>query len=194
MGGAILSKSLIQFSVDGWCCVPSLLFTWGQTMVEIMKIMATSFQRSHAHTGTLSAPALQEATADPRLSGDSWTLTGNFGSVSCGITAPFSWVQVCTSFSGCARWSCGCMVLDDCEETPHVQGQKSPNKKVGTGAAAAWRWSDFEEIHHVQGQSRSCSKLVGGVKSHLGSNPIPTRDAQRIQTNLVHNRTQRPRD
>ena len=41
--GAILSKSLIQFSVDGWSCVPSLLFTWGQTMVEVMKIMAKSF-------------------------------------------------------------------------------------------------------------------------------------------------------
>ena len=25
MGGAMLSKSLIQFSVDGWSCVPSLL-------------------------------------------------------------------------------------------------------------------------------------------------------------------------
>ena len=28
----MLSKSLIQFSVDGWSCVPSLLFTWGQTV------------------------------------------------------------------------------------------------------------------------------------------------------------------
>ena len=26
MGGAMLSESLIQFSVDGWGCVPSLLF------------------------------------------------------------------------------------------------------------------------------------------------------------------------
>ena len=26
MGGAMLSKSLIQFSVDGWGCIPSLLF------------------------------------------------------------------------------------------------------------------------------------------------------------------------
>ena len=43
MDGARLSKSLIQFSVDGWSCVPSLLFTWGQSMVEVMKIMATSF-------------------------------------------------------------------------------------------------------------------------------------------------------
>ena len=29
----MLSKSLIQFSVDGWSCVPSLLFTWDQSMV-----------------------------------------------------------------------------------------------------------------------------------------------------------------
>ena len=26
MGGALLSKSLILFSVNGWSCVPSLLF------------------------------------------------------------------------------------------------------------------------------------------------------------------------
>ena len=127
MEGAILSKSLIQFSVDGWSCVPFLLFTWGQTMVcfpcdsagkvsacnagdlgsilqlgrypgerkgyplqysglensmeytvhgvakgqtwlsdfhitsnygILMKIMATSFKRSHACTATLSAPSL----------------------------------------------------------------------------------------------------------------------------------------
>ena len=63
----MFSKSLIQFSVDECGCVPSLLFTWGQTMVEVMKIMATSFKRSHACTATLSAPALQQATTDPHL-------------------------------------------------------------------------------------------------------------------------------
>ena len=51
---AMLSKSLIQFSVDG-LGVPSLLFTWGQTMVEVMKIMATSFKRSQQHIAILSA-------------------------------------------------------------------------------------------------------------------------------------------
>ena len=56
MGGAKLSKPLIQFSVDGGGCAPSLLFTWGQTMVEVMRIMVTSFKRSHAHTATLSVP------------------------------------------------------------------------------------------------------------------------------------------
>ena len=57
MGGAMFSKSLIQFSVDGWGCVPSLLFAWGQTVMEVMKIMATSFKRSHACTATLGAPS-----------------------------------------------------------------------------------------------------------------------------------------
>ena len=35
----MLNKSLIQFSVDGWSCVPSILFTWGQTMVEVTIIV-----------------------------------------------------------------------------------------------------------------------------------------------------------
>ena len=36
------------------------------------------------------------------------------------------------------------------------------------------------------------SKTVGGVRSHLESSPIPARDAQRAETNLVCTRTQRP--
>ena len=32
IGRAMFSKPLIQFSLDGWGCVPSLLFTWGQIM------------------------------------------------------------------------------------------------------------------------------------------------------------------
>ena len=52
----MLSKSLIQLSVNGWGCVPSLLFTWGQTMLEVMKIMMASFRRSHACTATLIVP------------------------------------------------------------------------------------------------------------------------------------------
>ena len=50
----MLSKSLIQFS--GHSCVPSLLFDLRPTMVEVMKIMVTSFKRFRANTATLSAP------------------------------------------------------------------------------------------------------------------------------------------
>ena len=56
MGRAMLSKSLIQFSVDGWGCVPSLLFDLRPNYRGGMKKMATSFIRSHAHTAPHSAP------------------------------------------------------------------------------------------------------------------------------------------
>ena len=36
-------------------------------MVEVMKLMRTSFKRSHACTATLSSPTLQQATANPHL-------------------------------------------------------------------------------------------------------------------------------
>ena len=42
--------------------------------------------------------------------------------------------------------------------------------------------SHQKKIPHIQGQRKSPSKMVGGVKSHLESNPIPARDAWRAQT------------
>ena len=48
----MFSKSLIHFPVDRQGCVLSLLF---ETMVEVMKIMVTSFKRFHAHSAALSA-------------------------------------------------------------------------------------------------------------------------------------------
>ena len=84
MGRAMLSKSLIQISVDGWSCVPSLLFTWGQTMMEVMKTMVTTLKRSHACTSTLSAPNPAEATTSPRLHWRLLDTTSKSGSVSWG--------------------------------------------------------------------------------------------------------------
>ena len=67
-------------------------------MLEVMKIMKTSFKRSHACTQSqpCSKPPLTHASTR-----DSWTLTGKSESVSCGVTAPFSWVLVCTRFLFC---------------------------------------------------------------------------------------------
>ena len=89
----MLSKSLIQFSVDGWGCVPSLLFTWGQTVVEVMKILATS-KRSQACSATLSAPNPAAGHHDPRLC---WRLLDIHRQVWVSlfwVPAPFSWVLV----------------------------------------------------------------------------------------------------
>ena len=70
---------------------PSLLFTWDQTMVEVMKIMVISIKRSHACTATVRAPNLQQATTDPCLRR---RLPDTHRQVSCGVTVPFSWVLV----------------------------------------------------------------------------------------------------
>ena len=51
MGRAMLSKSLIQFSVDGWSVFPPYYLTWGQTI-----IMVASFKRFHACTASFSGP------------------------------------------------------------------------------------------------------------------------------------------
>ena len=80
----------------------------------------------------------------------------------------------------------------NCEETLHVQGRRSPSKTVGAGVEAEQRWSICEEITHIQGWRRSPSKMVGGTKSCLESNPTPARATQSAQTNLVSTKTQRP--
>ena len=88
MSWAMFSISLIQFSVDGWSCVPSLLFTWGQTMVEVMKIMVTSLKRSQACTSTV----LQQATTNPRLR---WRLPNTHRQVSIKLSLKTALAAFC---------------------------------------------------------------------------------------------------
>ena len=75
-------------------------------MVEIMKIMATSFKRSHAHTAALSAPNPAAGHHQPTPPRDSWTLTGKSRALSHGVTAPFSWVLMWTRFCLCPPRVC----------------------------------------------------------------------------------------
>ena len=72
-------------------------------MVEVMKIMVTSFKRSHACTATLTAPnpaaGHQQPTPLLKTPGHSRASLGQ----SCGVTVPFSWVMVHTG-SVCALY------------------------------------------------------------------------------------------
>ena len=106
-GGAMLSKSWIQFSVVGWGCVPSLLFdlrlNYGGGNEDngnfLQKIPCTHCCTQCPQTCSRLPPTHASAR-------DSWTLTDKSGSVSYGVTAPFSWVLVCTKFCWCPPRVC----------------------------------------------------------------------------------------
>ena len=106
MGGAMLSKSLTQFSVDGWGCVPSLSFD-----------LKPNYGGGNEDNGDLlqKVPGIQCCTQCPRpcsrpppthaLTEDPWTLMDRSGSVSCGVTS-FSWILVHTRFCLCPARVC----------------------------------------------------------------------------------------
>ena len=78
MGRAMLSKSLIQFSVDGWGCVPSLLFDLRPNYGGGNEDNGNLLQRCPARMPQSVPPTLQQATADPRLH---WRLLDTPGQV-----------------------------------------------------------------------------------------------------------------
>ena len=84
MRWAMLSKSLIQFSIDGWGCVPSLLFD-----------LRPNYGGGNEDNGDLQkVPYMYCYTQCPQpcsrppwihgSAGDSWKFPGKSGSVSCG--------------------------------------------------------------------------------------------------------------
>ena len=103
----MLCKSLIQFSFDGWDCVPSLLFG-----------LRPNSGRDNEGNGDLLQKDLCsiQCQGNPQQGGSSrknhtstrvsWTLTGKSGPVTCRATAPFSWLLVPTRFCLCPPRVC----------------------------------------------------------------------------------------
>ena len=86
----------------GGAVFPPCCLTWDQTMVELMKIMATSFKRSHVHTAVLSAPSQAEGHCQtmppPETPGHSQASLGQ-SLVGTLLLSPGSW---CTPGFFCA--------------------------------------------------------------------------------------------
>ena len=95
MGGAMLIKSLTQFSVDREGCVPSLLFDLWPNYGGGNEDKRDLLQKLHAHTAGLSAPNHAGGHCWPipllETPGHSWA---SLGQALVGSTAPFSWVLV----------------------------------------------------------------------------------------------------
>ena len=88
----------------------SLLFTWAQTMVEVMKIMLTSLRRSHACTATVCAPnpAAGHPWPTPSLEilGHPQASPGQ-SPVGSLFLSPGSWcTRFCCAFQECISQSC----------------------------------------------------------------------------------------
>ena len=97
MGGAMLRKSLIQFSIDGRGCVPFLLFelrpNYGggnEENGDLLQKVLCMYCHTQCPQPCSRAPPTHASARD------SWTLTGKSESVSCRVTSPFFWVLVHT--------------------------------------------------------------------------------------------------
>ena len=105
--GPLFSKSLIQFSVSGWGCVPSLLLDLRPNHSGGDEDNGDLLQKvpcTHCCTQcpqSCSRPPLTHASTR-----DSWTPMGMSGPVSCGVTALFYWVLVHTRFCLCPSRVC----------------------------------------------------------------------------------------
>ena len=102
MGRATLNESLIQFSVDRWGFVSSLLFALRPNYGGGKKIMVTSFKRSHACAAVLRTPSPaaghHRPMPPPETPGHSWTSLGQ-----CLVASlPFSPGSWCTQGFDCA--------------------------------------------------------------------------------------------
>jgi len=84
-----------------------LLFDLRSNMVEVMKLMGPPSKCPMQALLHSVPPTLHQATAEPCLCQRlSWTLTSKSGSISFGVTAPFSWVLVHTRFCLCPPRIC----------------------------------------------------------------------------------------
>ena len=106
MGGDVFSKPLIQCCWWAELCSLPVTSPEAKLQVGVMKRMTTSFERSH--TGTAAHCLWPSSLPLPTHTSarDSWTLMGMFGSVSCGVTALFSWVLVHARFCLCPPRVC----------------------------------------------------------------------------------------
>ena len=104
VGRAMFSKALIQLSADGWVCTPSLAVVWPEeTQPEVCglydRVIDDLMPRGTFQDCCYQCPCPQgEPLLTHTSTGDPPTLAGRSGSVSCGVTASFPWVLVCTNF------------------------------------------------------------------------------------------------
>ena len=110
-GRAVLSKTLIQLSADGWGCTPSLL-VWPEVtqswslLASIVGLLVTSkWTYTEMHLPGRLLPLAIYCQPTPLQETLEHSQAGLAPSP-VGVTAPFPWVLVCTKFCLCPPRVC----------------------------------------------------------------------------------------
>ena len=185
----MLSKSLIPFSFDGQGCVPSLLFDLGPYYFGGNEDNMASFERSHAHTGALSA--LNTAA------GQNWPMppleTPGRSQASLGLSFVGSlllpgvhevlFVLRGTGVVAAQHWS-------DPEEIPHVHGQRSPSKMVG--GAKLFRIEPLTCQRCSEGSKKPCAPQDPETPQRLRQNCVWVSSVETVGDSVSYGPTVHP--
>ena len=109
-----------------------------------------------------SRPPLTHVSA-----GDSWILPGKSGLVSCGATAPFSWVLVQTRFCCALQESISQSCLSSGSSMVRLMATSSKRfyaipKSAASRALSLWQ-STADPYLHKDAQTQFCLSLCGGL-------------------------------
>ena len=117
MGRDMLSKSVIQFSINTWGSITSLLFDLRPNYGEDNEDNGNLLQKTPCPHCYIQWP-WHSSWSPPTCTStrDSWILTGKSWSVSCGITALFFWVLMCTRFCLCPPRVCSPVLCKFCNQ------------------------------------------------------------------------------
>ena len=171
----MLSKSLIQFSVDGLGSIPSLLFCLKLNYGGSNEDNGNLLQKvSCIHCCTLCPQPCSRPLPTHTAAGDSWTLTGKSGSVSFGVTSLFSWDLVHTKFCLCPSRVCFPVLCKFCNQIPLASKLKLPG-----GSQSLYQIPRLGNLLRVLELSERCenffSIIVLQFVSHLlGSSMVAT--------------------
>ena len=133
-----------NFLLMGGAVFPPCRLAWGQTIVGVMALMVTSSKRTYTSMLQDCFIRWPEPYSKPLLthasSGDSWTLTGKSGSISCGVTAPFLNMPAMLENSAVATG------------LEKASFHSNPNSNVK-------KCSDYHTIALISHTSKECSKF-----------------------------------
>ena len=185
VGRAMLSKLLVQFSVDGGSCActppptpsPVCCLAWDSPVLEsigsMIGLMATSFKSTYANMLHLPRLLLLVLLIQWRLlsihssARDSQTLIGKIGTLFCGVTVPFPWVLVLTNVCLCPPKSVSPVLWKFCYQILLTLKVRFPGDSL-----SPCQIPRFRSLNWVLDPSQQCENFFGKiVVQFVGHNP-----------------------